>query len=138
MKTPADIKSGTGNFKHTTILGKILQDMYGKPVYFHFLNEYTELAKESGNTQAGMAYRWVVWNSALKAELGDAVVLGATSAEQLRNTMEEIQKGPLEGWVVDRLERLWKKVENDAPQDNFGTYKKLAASGGFEGVGKQT
>jgi hypothetical protein len=52
--------------------------------------------------------------------------------------MEEIQKGPLEGWVVDRLERLWKTVENDAAQDNFGTYKKLAASGGFEGVGRQT
>jgi aryl-alcohol dehydrogenase-like predicted oxidoreductase len=138
VKTPADIKAGAGSFKHTTILGKILQDMYGKPAYLHFLDDYAKLAKESGNTQAGMAYRWVVWNSALKAELGDAVVLGASSAKQLRNTMEEIQKGPLEGWVVDRLERLWKTVENDAAQDNFGTYKKLAASGGFEGVGKQT
>jgi aflatoxin B1 aldehyde reductase len=135
VKTPADIKNGAGNFKHTTILGKILQDMYGRPVYLEFLDEYAKLAKESGSTQAGMAYRWVVWNSALKADLGDCVVLGATSTRQLKNTVEEIEKGPLEEWVVERLEKLWKSVEKDAPQDNFGTYKKLAATGGFEGVG---
>jgi hypothetical protein len=76
--------------------------------------------------------------SALKAELGDCVVLGATSAKQLKNTLDEIEKGPLEGWLVQRLEMLWKTVEKDAPQDNFTTYKKLAASGGLEGVSSQT
>lgn len=138
VKTPADIKAGAGSFKHTTVLGKILQDMYGKPVYLDFLDDYAKLAKESGNTQAGMAYRWVVWNSALKAELGDCVVLGATSAKQLKNTVEEIEKGPLEAWVVERLETLWKSVEKDAPQDNFGTYKRLAAIGSFEEVSTQS
>lgn len=109
--------------------------MYGKPVYMALVDDYTKLAKESGNTQAGMAYRWVVWNSALKESLGDCVILGASSARQLKNTIEEIEKGPLEGWVADRLEVLWKTVVNDAPQDNFATYKKLAATDGFEGVG---
>lgn len=131
VKTAAQIKAGAGSFDPSTVLGKILQDMYGKPVYLEFLDEYAKLAKESGNSPAGMAYRWVVWNSALKPELGDAVILGATSATQLRNTAEEIEKGPLEAWVVDKLDELWGTVENDAPQDNFNTYKKLAASGGI-------
>jgi len=92
----------------------------------YLVEEYAKLVKQSGNTAAGMAYRWAVWNSALKAELGDAVVLGATSAKQLRNTIEEIQKGPLEAWVVAKLDALWKTVE------------KLAAVCGFDGVGKQS
>lgn len=138
VKTPADIKAGAGSFNHTTVLGKILQDMYGKPVYLDFLEEYAKLAKESEISQAGMAYRWVVWNSALKADLGDCVILGATSAKQLKNTAQEIEKGPLEDWVVERLEKMWKSVQKDAPQDNFSTYKKLVASGAFEGVTKQS
>lgn len=60
VKTAADIKAGAGSFNHSTVLGKILQDMYGKPVYFEFLDDYSKLAKESGNSQAGMAYRWAV------------------------------------------------------------------------------
>ena len=131
VKTPADIKAGKGSFDPSTVLGKILLDMYGKPVYLEFLDEYAALVKESGNSKAGLAYRWVVWNSVLKAESGDCVILGATSAKQLENTVEEIERGPLDDWVVERLDRMWKKVEKDAPQDNFSTYKKLAASGGL-------
>jgi aflatoxin B1 aldehyde reductase len=43
-----------------------------------------------------LAYRWAVWNSALKAELGAFVIFRATCAKQLKNTVEEIGKGPLE------------------------------------------
>ncbi|KAG0653032.1 Sirodesmin biosynthesis O [Hyphodiscus hymeniophilus] len=129
VKTPAEIKAGVGNFNHSTVLGKILQDMYGKPVYLEFLDGYAKLAEENGISKAGMAYRWVVWNSALKPALGDCVVLGASSAKQMKNTVEEIDKGPLGQKIVSRLDRLWQSVENDAPQDNFATYKKLAASG---------
>lgn len=68
----------------------------------------------------------------MKAELGDFVILGATRAKQLKNTVEEIGKGPLEDWVVERLDKIWKRVENDAPQDNFSTSQKLVASGGLE------
>jgi aryl-alcohol dehydrogenase-like predicted oxidoreductase len=107
--------------------------MYGKESYLKYLEEYARLAEESGNSKAGLAYRWVVWNSVLGEE-GDCVVLGASSAGQLRETVREIEKGPLEPWVLEKLNAMFKGIENDDPGDNFTTFKKLRAEGVLEGV----
>ena len=103
--------------------------MYCKPSYLEYLREYKVLAKEAGLKQAGLAYRWMAWHSELDVENGDAMVLGASSAKQLEETIKEIKKGPLETWVVEKLERMWKLIEKDAPGDNFGTFKKLTKLG---------
>jgi aflatoxin B1 aldehyde reductase len=129
VRSPTDIQAGKGNFDHTTILGKVLQDMYGKDSYLNFLEGYGKLAEEAGLNRAGMAYRWVVWNSKLEVGKGDKVLLGASCPHQLDQTMIEIQKGPLEDWVVKRLGLLWESVQADAPEHNFATYKKLLKAG---------
>lgn len=103
--------------------------MYGKPSYLKFLEEYRNLCEEIGESPAGLAYRWMVWNSALRVEGGDVVVLGASSAAQLENTILEVEKGKLEESVVQRLDEMWKEIDKDAPGDNFGTYKKLMKAG---------
>ncbi len=125
VRTPDDIAAGKGNFDPSTVLGKILHEMYCKLSYLEYLKEYNVLAKEAGSKQAGLAYRWIAWHSELDAEKGDAMVLGASGANQLEEIIGEINKGPLEVWVVERLERMWKFIEKDAPGDNFGTFKKL-------------
>jgi HPt (histidine-containing phosphotransfer) domain-containing protein len=71
----------------------------------------------------------MAWNIALEAGKGDCIVLGASGARQLKETCEKIEKGPLEGWVVERLEEMWKAIEADAPGDNFAVYKKLLDAG---------
>ena len=134
VKTPAEVRNGLGNYESSTVLGKILQHMYGKESYLKYLEEYGKLAKESGNTKVGLAYRWVVWNSLLGEEKGDCVILGASSARQLRETVKEIEKGPLEPWVLEKLGTMFKSIENDDPGDNFKTFKKLRAEGVLEGL----
>jgi aflatoxin B1 aldehyde reductase len=113
----------------STVHSKILKEQYGKPSYLKFLEEYGRLVAEAGSTKVGMPYRWIVWNSALDARKGDCIVLGASSVRQLKETCEQIEKGPLEGWVVERLEEMWKEIEADAPGDNFAVYKKLLDAG---------
>jgi aflatoxin B1 aldehyde reductase len=103
--------------------------MYGKPSYLNALEEFGKLAEEAGTSKAGLAYRWEVWNSFLDPELGDSIVLGASSGKQLSETVKEIEKGPLEGWVVERLEALWRSIEVDAPGNNFETFTKLTKAG---------
>jgi aryl-alcohol dehydrogenase-like predicted oxidoreductase len=103
--------------------------MCGKPSYLKALEEFGKLAEEAGTSKAGLACRWVAWNSFLEAEKGDMVVLGASSGRQLSETVREIQKGPLEGWVVERLEAMWRSIEVDAPGNNFETYTKLSKAG---------
>lgn len=129
VRTPADIKAGKGNYNPSTVLGKILQNQYGKESYLRYLEEYRKLAEEAGLSKAGMAYRWVVWNSALEEGSGDKAILGASSGKQLDETVSEIEKGPLDDWVAKRLDVMWKSVEADAPEHNFATYKKLLKAG---------
>lgn len=129
VRTPEAIKAGVGNFNPNTVLGKILHEMYDKPSYLKALQEFGKLADEAGSSKAGLAYRWEVWNSFLDPEKGDAVVLGASSGKQLSETLREIEKGPLEEWVVERLDELWKRIEDDAPGNNFETFTKLSKAG---------
>lgn len=93
VRTPDDIAAGKGNFDPSTVLGKILHEMYCKLSYLEYLKEYNVLAKEAGSKQAGLAYRWITWHSELDAEKGDAMVLGASSANQLEEIIGEIKKG---------------------------------------------
>ena len=97
MKTPQEVKDGKGLFDTSTVLGKILNEMYGKPSYLGFLREYRALCEQIGENEAGVAYRWICWNSGLSFERGDGVVLGASSARQLESTVTEIEKGSLGG-----------------------------------------
>jgi aflatoxin B1 aldehyde reductase len=87
------------------------------------LEEYGRLVEEAGSTKVGMAYRWMAWNSALDAGKGDCIVLGASSARQLKETCGQVEKGLLEGWVVERLEEMWKEMEADAAADNFAVIR---------------
>ncbi|TVY56825.1 Oxidoreductase sirO, partial [Lachnellula suecica] len=92
VKTPAEIRAGKGTFDRSTILGKILQDMFGGESFLDFLQKYNELAEEIGSSKVGLALRWVVWNSFLRAELGDCVIPGASSGKQLQDLLDEIEK----------------------------------------------
>jgi len=133
VKTPDQVRSGVGKYSPDTMLGKILQNMYGKRSFLRYLEEYAKLAEESGNTTSGLAYRWAVWNSAL-GENGDCAILGASSPAQLRETIDEIDKGPLEPWVLERLETMFEGIKNEDPGHNFATFKKLKAAGELEGL----
>lgn len=99
-----------------------------------FLERYNGLVEEVGLTRAGVAYRWVVWHGGLDGEMGDQVVVGASSSTQLRETVKEIETGPLEDWVVKRLDEMWKDVEDEAPENNFVTFSKLVKAGELSGA----
>ncbi|PVH87460.1 Aldo/keto reductase [Cadophora sp. DSE1049] len=136
VRTPAQIRAGEGNFDRGTVLGKILQNMYGGQRYLGFLEGFGALVEEMGRgeTGVGVAYRWVVWHGGLDGGRGDQVVVGASTARQLREAVKEIEKGPLEDWVVKRLDDMWKDVEDEAPENNFVTFAKLVKAGELSGA----
>jgi aflatoxin B1 aldehyde reductase len=59
--------------------------------------------------------RWVQHNSALKSELGDAMIVGASSAEQLEKTLLSCEKGALPKEVADAISECWGTVREGAP-----------------------
>jgi len=75
--------------------------------------------REEGVSKASLAYRWVKFNSPLKPEYGDAIILGAGGNEQLRQTLDTINQGPLSEKAVKAIDELWEGIKHEAPLDNY-------------------
>ena len=97
-------------------------DLYGKESLFQALDEWAEIAKDAGVSKASLAYRWIAYHSQLKAGDGDAVIIGASKVAQLEETLAAIEAGPLDKKSVERVEAIWKKVEHEAPLDNYHSF----------------
>ena len=93
--------------------------LYNKPTYLEALATWSEIAEDFGIGKAELAYRWVAFNSLLKQEHGDAIVIGARNEEQLRETFEWSRRGPLPKGAVERIDAVWESVKAEAGLDNF-------------------
>jgi aflatoxin B1 aldehyde reductase len=122
-KTLEDLDAGKGRF-NPQVIGGMYNNMYNKPRLREALAEWNAIAETEGVTKAELAYRWVGYNSALKAELGDAVLFGASSLEQVEQTAKALKKGGLSEESVRRIEAMWQSVKDVAPVDNFGANKR--------------
>ncbi|KAL3477659.1 NADP-dependent oxidoreductase domain-containing protein [Aspergillus californicus] len=113
------LQNASGRWDPSTLIGQLYSMLYKKPTMLEGLKMWEEISKESGIPKVELAYRWVVHNSGLKGELGDKVIIGSRSLEQMKETLTVVKKGPLSGDVVERIEEVWKLVEKDAPLDNY-------------------
>lgn len=103
----------------STGLGQLYHRLYNKPKLLAALKKWEEISNDSGISKAALSYRWVTYHSMLTVRLGDAIVLGASSSEQLRSTLECLEHGPLEKEVVEQINEIWNEVEDEAVLDNF-------------------
>lgn len=104
----------TGNW-----VGKLYQSKYNRPGFIEYLEEFIELTKESGIGQAEIAGRWVRWHRVLDGGRGDKIIVGSRKAEQLEGTLVGMERGPLVEGVVQRLEKMWEKIEERSPGHEY-------------------
>lgn len=57
-------------------------------------------------------------NSILDGSKGDAVIVGASSLEQLRETVAAVRKGPLSSAVQEEIQGVWEGMKHEAFLDN--------------------
>ena len=119
-KTKEDIES---NSKGRFIAGKGAGDqyraLYAKPAFLEALGTWQKISEEYGIGRAELAYRWVAYDSALKRENGDAIIIGASRMEQLEESLKWFQKGPLPGYAVEKIHEVWETIKHEAGLDNF-------------------
>ena len=58
------------------------------------------------------------------------MVIGASGATQLAETLLEVENGPLDPWTVQMLDRMWEEIYRKAPCDKISTMGELAATSG--------
>lgn len=55
--------------------------------------------------------RWTIHHAKLEADLGDNIIVGASSAKHLEENLEDIEKGPLLDEVLEALGKAWTKTK---------------------------
>lgn len=118
-KTKQQVHDGVGRFDPNTRIGQMYRDLYAKPPYLEALAEWEKVAEEEGVSRAELAYRWVRFNSPLKEEFGDAIIIGASSVGQAEETIKGLAKGPLSEKACKGIDEVWETIKHAAPLDNI-------------------
>lgn len=114
-KTKQQILEGAGRFTE----GSFYSKLYANPKLIEALNAWNDIAQDAGTSPAELAYRWVAFNSALKAEHGDGIIVGASSIPQLKQSVEWLGSGPLDAATTSKIDAFWEQVKDVAILDNF-------------------
>ena len=124
VKDPEIFRSGggQGRWDPNERVGAIYQHQYNKFKLVAALSEWDSIANDAGLSKAALAYRWVTYNSMLKPEFGDGIIIGASRTQQLEQTLHDIEEGPLEASIAKRIDIVWDLVKDQAPIDNYHSY----------------
>lgn len=95
------------------------RDRYWKQSHFQAIDlvlKALETAYGSNKpTLTSAAMRWMYHHSQLKGDLGDGVIVGMTSMEQLKQNLAATEEGPLDERVVTAFTEAWNLVAHECP-----------------------
>ena len=105
------------------------QNRYWKKSYFDAVNLIKEASEKNGITIVEATYRWLAYHSMLSGERGDAVIIGASKLDHLKQNMDAVKAGALPTDVVEAFEKAWHLTKGDSPE-YFTLYKGNGSVGG--------
>ena len=105
------------------------QKRYWKKSYFDAVSIIREAAEKYGITCIEAVYRWLAYHSMLDGSRGDAIIIGASRLNHLKQNMETVKAGPLPEEVVKAFEQAWMVTKGDSPE-YFTLYKGKGSVGG--------
>ncbi|KAF5575610.1 aldehyde reductase [Fusarium pseudocircinatum] len=119
-KSKEQVLAGVGRFaKDGGLLSDLYNTLYSRPSLLDALPTWQGIARDAGCSPYDLAIRWVAFNSVLKPDYGDAVIIGPSNVERLQWTLDGVGKGPLADEIVQRIDTLWDSVKHEAPKDNI-------------------
>jgi aflatoxin B1 aldehyde reductase len=126
-RTREAVLAKEGRFTPDRAMG-MYYSQYVQDSFLDALDKWACIAEAEGVSRIELAYRWVRYHSALDGSKGDALIVGASSLDQLRETLGFLGNGPLSAKAVEGIEEIWKIVEKDALRDNFEAVSRKQAN----------
>ncbi|KAF2476183.1 Aldo/keto reductase [Lindgomyces ingoldianus] len=111
----SEIEKGS-RFDPKHIQGQMYRARYWHNEFFDALEILRPAAAMHGLRESECALRWMMHHSQLKRELGDKVIIGASSEEQLSQNLKDFELGPLPEDVVEALNKGWEVCRGNAWQ----------------------
>ncbi|KAF2429259.1 keto reductase [Tothia fuscella] len=90
------------------------RNQYWNEPSFAALDVIRSATKRHGMTTSEAALRWSSHHSLLKAEHGDAIIIGASKVAHLEENLVNLEKGPLPDDVVKAFDEAWGIVKATA------------------------
>ena len=100
-----------GRFKRL----KSYRDRYWKKSYFEAVDMIREACEKENIPMAEAAYRWLAYDSLLKENKGDAIIIGASKISQMEQNIDALLRGPLPEDVLHVLNKAWEIAKPDSP-----------------------
>ncbi|XP_006783304.1 aflatoxin B1 aldehyde reductase member 3 [Neolamprologus brichardi] len=95
------------------------RDRYWKKSHFQAIEVVLQALETAYGSEkpslTSAAMRWMYHHSQLKGDLGDGVIIGMSSMEQLQQNMAAAKEGPLDQRVVDAFKEAWNLVAHECP-----------------------
>ncbi len=100
------------------------QNRYWKKCYFDAIEIIKVTVEKYGITINEATYRWLAYHSMLNGERGDAIIIGASKINHLRQNMAAVKAGPLPQEILETFEKAWIICESKSPE-YFTLYKAI-------------
>ncbi|KAI0827811.1 hypothetical protein F5Y06DRAFT_302420 [Hypoxylon sp. FL0890] len=107
--THKQIKAGS-RYDQSHFLGRIYSRFYLKPSILEAADKAVAVAAKHGISGHAAALRWTTYHGVLSKEHGDAIVIGASSVEQLQANIDAAEEGPLPDDVVAALDGVYEEI----------------------------
>jgi aflatoxin B1 aldehyde reductase len=92
------------------------RDRYWKASYFAAVDRLREACEGKKMDMVEGALRWEMFHSQLSGAHNDAVIMGASSAEQMAFNLKSAVKGRLPLELLPPYDRAWELVRSDCPE----------------------
>ena len=110
-----DFEPGS-RFDPKILQGGIHRQRYWNGSYFDAIDTIRTAGEKHKLSCAEVALRWLQHHSQLKKDLGDAIIVGASSTKHLEENLADLEKGPLPDDVVEAVEDAWRQTKAIAPK----------------------
>jgi len=119
QKRKFEEKPESGRFSRTTYF-----DAYWHKQIFEEIEIFSNLCKKYGLEMRDAAMRWIMYHGELNGECGDAVILGASSVDQVRDNLDITLKGtPLDEEFVKEIDNMWIRLGKGAANLEGGQWR---------------
>ena len=92
------------------------QQRYWKSSFFQAVSMLKETCQRLEISLVEATYRWLAYHSMLKSERGDAIIIGASKLDHLRQNISAANAGPLPAELLDVFDQAWTLCKSDSPE----------------------